>query len=913
MDFLKMTSKKDSKILYVFPQNNNFREKPPELMFSDFYGLIDGYSLMFDPVVMAVTQAIPEYSNGFPKEITPNTIIISGSSQTNIPKNGFSGMVVKSGTKISEKESLKLGKCSLFYPSKLTYSTFQDSGYKDWSLTGKSILQNKDEVYTLGIELFKMLDRFREDKPEERFLMLSDVFAELLGATLYKESGTAPTISDNFRLDCQAYGSNRFLIHWLGELFSKRVEFKKADYHYQKAVSCAFKGKMDRATDELTLAFQVLAELRKSCSCSEFKFIEVPHIGILFEDVGFFEFEWPEFTRMRMEKLFDFTENYSCKVAFEAGASCWKNFATRYPETIKRLNKLRKSGKTTVSNGTFSLPYALYSPVGIQYWQFERGLKEHKNIFDRDVRPVYQCQENSFTPIMPQLLNHFDYKAAMHVVQNRGKSPDSENQFFKWRGADGSTIQSMGVLDEEFGRKGCNYFYDLPMILKDNTHMDEIYYPNFQDIGFVPLRTQIYRSTGYANIWGEFLLPEDLPYTNDSDEYFFQPEDYCLAETEFYDRPTCINSLSQLERVYRQYNKLRRLQFAAWDSGKLEENFDNLSNLVSEVLIQEAHDVVACQGQKVGKFYESNALLESPVEERYLYQKANDLSNDFDSNISNITEKINHDIPCSKIEFSSLETVVKNNKLRIELCGKVLYIAVFDRKRGDFEINKVSKKADGVVIDASFKCNGKIFHQASLTLRYSSDISLLEMEVDYSTNAEFSYLDKWEDYLGISIKTEDGLGKLTHCTPGYRTEAHKSLIVSQYFIESQAGFSLLNEGTPYYEKLNDKTVSWMFHNYGESVHSRRMAIYFGNDDPMQSTAAWNYGCKPGSIEQMLNIPESFNAEVFIEANKLLAVSLCDTDISNITNIQIPGHAEKPNKINAGTLAIFSLVEESYES
>ncbi|MCF6174886.1 MAG: hypothetical protein L3J71_03880 [Victivallaceae bacterium] len=903
-----MIKKCNKKIIYVFPQNDNFREKSQDLMFSDFYGLIDGYGLMFDPAVMAVIQTIPEYSNGFPDKIDSDTIIISGSSQTNIPNNDFSGLIVKSGNKISEKESLKLGRCSLFYPSNLNYLIFPDSNYSDWTLAGQAVLQRDADVYTLGIELFNMLDRFRTDKPEARLIMIADVFAELFGTTLYKGAGTAPVISDDFRLDCQAYGINRFLVNWLGELFAENVEFEKADSHYQQAVTCSINGEMDTAVNELTFAFQALAKIRKVYSQSEFKFIEVPHIGILFEDVGFFEFEWPEFTRIRIEKLLDFAENSSSKVAFEAGGSCWKNFTKRYPATMERLNKAIEKGQAAVTNGTFSLPYALYSPIGMQYWQLEFGLSEHKNIFTNN-SPVYQCQENSFTPIMPQLLNYFDYKSTMHVVQNRGQSPSTKKQFFKWRGADGSTIQSMGVTNEELGRKGCNYFYDLPLILKENTHMDEIYYPNFQDIGFVPLRTQIYRSTRYANIWGEFLLPGELPYTSTNDECFFQPEDYCLAETEFYPRATCINSLSQLERVYRQYNKLRYLQFAAWSSGELEKNIESLSSFVPEILIQEAHDVVACQGQKVGEFYESNALLKSPVEERYLYQKANDLSNDFNANLSGIAEKINQDIPCSKIEFSSLEAVIANNKLRIELCGRVLDIAIFDRKHGDFEINKVSKKTDSVVIDAYFKHDGKILHQAALILRYSADISLLELELNYSSNAEFSYLDKWKDYLGISIEIKDGLGALTHCTPGYRTEAHKSLIVSPYFLNVQAGFSLLNEGTPYYEKLNDKTISWMFHNYGESVHSRRMAIYFGKNDPMQAAANWSCNCKPGGIEHMLNLPEQFNAEVFIEADKLLAVSLCDTDITKINNITIPGHKEKPEKITAGTLAIFKLKQE----
>ena len=899
-------TKKYNKLIYVFPLNDNLREKPPELMFSEFYGLIDGYGLMFDPVVMAVTQTIPECSKGFPDKVSLDTIIISGSSGTDLPDYDFSGLVVKSGNEISKKGQLDLNEYSLPYPSGLPYMIFPDSDYRDWMLDGQCILEFDDKVYTLGIELFKMLSIFREDKPETRLIMLADVFSGLLGSTLYAENGIPSKIPDDFRLDCQAYGCNRFMIKWLLELFSEEAEFEKADRHYEQAIALAIKGEAMEAVSELTSAFQVLVEIKRNCSHTEFKFIEVPHIGILFEDVGFFEFEWPEFTRKRLEKFLDFAENDSCKIAFEAGGSCWKNFANHFPGTIKRLNRLRKSGKATVTNGTFSLPYALYSPVGIQYWQFEYGLREHEKIFGRDIKPVYQCQENSFSPIMPQLLNYFDYKSALHIIQNRGCSPVTKEQLFEWRGADSSTIRALGVNNDELGKKGCNYFYDIPLVLKNNAHMDKIYYTNFQDIGFVPLRTHVYRSLKYAKIWGEFLLPEDIEYPGLNSEYFFEPEDYCLAETEFYPRPTCINSLSQLERLYKQYNKLRHVQFAAWKSGELKENFKSLSDLIPEILIQEAHDVVACQGQKVGEFYESNALLKSPVKERYLYKKADELSSDFDARLPSIAEKINQDIPCPAIEFSAMDAMIENNKLRIELCGKVLHVGVFDRKLGNFEINKVSKEANQLIVDTCLEDGGKLLHQAVLKLIYAPDISLLELDIAYSSNAEFSYLDKWKDYLGISVETEDGLGKLTHCTPGYRTEAHKNLLVSQYFIRSQAGFSLLNEGTPYYEKLDDKTIAWMFHNYGESVHSRRMAIYLGNADPMHAASGWGFGCIPSSIERMLKLPEAFNAEVFIEPGKLLVVSLHDTDISKINNIKILGHKKKPERIKAGTLAVFKL-------
>lgn len=898
-----MTNNKYSKINFVFPQNDNLQEKPPELMYTEFYGLIDGYGLLFDPAIIALTGIIPGVSNGFPEQIETDTIFISGSSRTNVPDGGFAGLFVMPGDKCSEKEPLKCGNTKLIYPSGLGYVGYPDSALNSWTLNGMPVLRRNGKAFELGIELFNMLGRFRNDQPEKSLLMVADLLADLFNKTLFTKRSVPSAIAEDFRLNCQSYGVNRFLINWLAELFEETANFSQADVFYKKAIATALNEDMDLAEKQLGIAFQTLAGMRKDYSTMDIKFIEIPHIGILFEDKGFFEFEWPEFTRMRIEKLLDFTEDGKCKMAFEVGASCWKNFAQIFPETIKRLNELKTAKKISVTNGTFSLPYALYSPVGIQYWQFENGMREYQNLFGNS-SPVYQCQENSFTPLMPQLFKHFGINFALHVVQNRGKSPTVKEQFFKWRGADGSICPAMGVPDETLGRTGNNYFYDLPQLLKKYSHLDEIYYPNFQDIGFIPFRTHIYRSTRYASIWGEFMLPDELPYETGKNEYFFQPEDYGLAEAEFYQNPTCINSLSQLERIYRQYNKLRQLQLAAWNLGTLKEIFPALNNLVPELLLQEAHDIVACQGQKIGDFYKSNALLESPVKETYLYQKINELNHDFETKSLEIAAAIFQDkvFPQIKCLYDDFKIEKDNNKLQIELCGKSFKLAVFDRKRGNFEINNVSYQSQQIIIDACLKENGEILHRANLTLGYIADTSLLELEVKYSSNADFTYKNKWQDYLGIAVEIEDALGKIIHCTPGYRTEAHKPLIISPYFLSLEAELSLLNEGTPYYEKLNDKTVGWMFHNYGESVHHRRMAIYLGEDDPMPIAANWNCGF----IENSLKLPDDFIAEIFIEPCKVLAVSLRDTDVSKIDNIEIIGHQKKPDKINAGTLAIFNL-------
>ena len=68
-------------------------------------------------------------------------------------------------------------------------------------------------------------------------------------------------------------------------------------------------------------------------------FLDYPHFGILFEDIGFFELEWPEYTRETMLSYFKNIENYDYKVSLEGGAACWEQLTKRFPDLKNKLTE----------------------------------------------------------------------------------------------------------------------------------------------------------------------------------------------------------------------------------------------------------------------------------------------------------------------------------------------------------------------------------------------------------------------------------------------------------------------------------------------------------------------------------------------------------------------------------------------
>ena len=413
------------RVRYIFPETTNFREERPRICWEHMYGWLDGYGVLFDPVVQGAIGVIPEWENGWNGRTTEGDFFITACQQASkcfahigLPRIYVRPEIAEKATeRMSEKEQLLTPVGEYCYPSHLPLDYYGAGG--GWTVGESAALIKKDKSLAVGFEFFAMLWQWSADWPERRLTVGADLLASML-TELGFASSSAPASGldgDDVQIDCQAYGLNRLFVGWLLDANgADRSSVHAADAHYVEALKRWRQTDFPGARQRLQAAFSALAVLRKRISPLEVLFLEYPHMGILFEDKGFFELEWPQYSRETMLSYLRNIEDKNYRVSLEAGASCWKNLSRRFPALVKDVSNAWRGNKLELTNGTFSLPYALLSPLALHYWQFAHGGKVFQEVFGK--KPdTYQCQENSLTPQMPELLRHFGYTRALHITQ----------------------------------------------------------------------------------------------------------------------------------------------------------------------------------------------------------------------------------------------------------------------------------------------------------------------------------------------------------------------------------------------------------------------------------------------------------------------------------------------------------------
>ena len=626
----------------------------------------------------------------------------------------------------------------------------------------------------------------------------------------------------------------------------------------------------------------------------------------------------------------DYADAGGVRLAFEAGGGCWKHFAARYPATAARLGRLAREGKIELTNGTYSLPYSLLSSTAAQYWQFAAGAAAFRETFG--FAPVtYQCQENAFTPLTPRLLEWFGATGAMHVVQNRGRTPVVDRPFFHWGTRAAGRVRAVGIPREELGRKGNNYFYDLPLVLKSAAGGDVAYYPNFQDIAFIPLRAHIYRSARYAAVWGEFATPGELfrEFPADAPEREFEPEVYGLAEQVFYPFPAGADALSQLAAAHDAIDRIRRLQFSAFLRGQLPRHFDAIEALLPAALLQEAHDVIACPETITGEFYASNTRLVPGVGKRTLREVVRERKAELDAACDRIQRELGADAdgllnagpaPLALVRVTGIAdgeegacfrmngewyacgcfppfSVARPRPVRfadaslpLELggwrmaCeaggfefrrgGRSVRVGVADARRGAFRLASAAVRADAALaqVELAFSLDedGRTLHRVELRSLAATGSPLVEFQASYLTAAAFDCKDRWSDYLAVEFT--GGIRELRQHSPGVNPLLRGTRIVSPGYLIADDALQFLNDGAGFYEfRPEAGAVRALLHVAGETVWRRRMGLRFDCRSPGAFARSWALGASPsGPIRRTLP-PLDANElpELFAKPDRLL--------------------------------------------
>jgi len=896
------------RLRYILPATDNLREVRPTICWEHMYGWIDGYALLFDPAVWARTQILPEWENGWNRKSAPGDFIIASCAQATaqFPDLTRPGLYVRpaglpailQADRVSEKELLATPVGAMPYPFGYRYDVY-DGPAGRWELGERPAVRKTGRAVAVAFEFFAMVGSFRSEIPEDTYLRGAAMLDELLAECGVTRRAPTRKIDRDLRLDFQAYGLNRFLMQWLLDLKGRdRSEVGPADACFRQAMTACLAGRDAGARRELARAFEQLADLRRTLSPMDLVFLEHPHIGILFEDKGFFEFEWPQGTRDMLQSYIEQVRTRGYKVHLEAGADSWRNMATRYPRLIESMAALWKQGRIELTNGTHSLPYALLSPLSLQYRQFQVGTETFASVFGKKPE-VYQCQENSFTPQMPELLRHFGYRQALHIVQNRGAMPAESTPFITWTSPAGHGLRALTTPYPALARKGANFFLDVPLVHHEfGAREPSMNYMNFQDIGYVPFRLHMIRAHHYAPVWGRFALDgERMAESADAPAPVrtYYADDYRLSEKYFYPNESNVDPFSHMERIYTLSGRLRQLRTAGAQHPRRKRLYDLLDRCSDTLCLLESHDCIYCMGYRRGEFYAGNAYQVSPYARESLADKVREMEGEAGAMLGKAAALIQPRTPGRKL-FNASEVplafarvrddaryalgpfpafaarapanhaataracklpvdhghwrvaVDRDGRLCLTYKGQTIRGRPVDRKLGPFShiATRAERRGGLLFVTLQYQRRDREIQTVDLDLVLAEAGDYAEINVTYAPRTDFDVVRKWGDFLAIEWILDAALDRVWRFNPNVRSETKEERTASSYYLglETTVGaqLSLMNEGAMLYELERERgVVRWPFHVQDERTHTRRMGVVFGRSEAFQLARAWSQG------------------------------------------------------------------------
>ncbi len=261
-------------------------------------------------------------------------------------------------------------------------------------------------------------------------------------------------------------------------------------------------------------------------------FIIGGHGGIIINNIGFCEFDSPEYAMDVLIKKMELAIETNMSYNLEIAISCLEWLKENFTDKSSYFFNLVQKGKFEIINPSYSQPYNLIIGPESNIKQFEYGLKELKKLGLEC--NMYYCSESSLHPQIPQILKGFNIKYGSLRTRLLGINPTSISPYINWIGLDNTSIESIidqsGVFNGEYWHG--MFFKEIPSLLFQalaHPFMEHIIYSNIEDFcNRQPFQEEIWRISKISEIFGKFLLcseffqiiPKNGEFKYKRDEFF---------------------------------------------------------------------------------------------------------------------------------------------------------------------------------------------------------------------------------------------------------------------------------------------------------------------------------------------------------------------------------------------------------
>lgn len=227
-------------------------------------------------------------------------------------------------------------------------------------------------------------------------------------------------------------------------------------------------------------------------------------------------------------------------------------------------------------------------PLQSLLWDLNKGHAHYRTLFGR-VPTTWGRKRFGFTTQMPQILNKFGYRSALHLALDDGIYPDAEQSKIRWEGSDGTVIDAITRIP--LAADSATSFLRFAMRMAESMEEDQVAavifarWPEVQTPWFEDFR----RIHGYSSTLGRFVTLE---------EFFDQTDDpgrLSTFEATEYLSPFLIQSVARQEKnpISRYAEHLKRRQ--AFDAACW---YDSVAAVLKEEPIgEEQNDVEAIMEQ----------------------------------------------------------------------------------------------------------------------------------------------------------------------------------------------------------------------------------------------------------------------------------------------------------------------------
>ena len=316
--------------------------------------------------------------------------------------------------------------------------------------------------------------------------------AEILKIALGRLGDSAPSVDPELAADFMALG----FCHLQVELFNHKSRYASnldataLRVAALEAAQAAVDGDADEARRQLQAAFDRLHEAREYFHSLDIRLLDLTLLAPT--TIG----------RSLRDELSSRSLDHPANLL--ATAELIARMARDEPETLAALEKALDGGTAELIGGEYDeAPLPLLDPESIA-GSIARGLAEYEKHLHR--RPaVFGRRRFGLTPVLPAMLRHFGFTAALHSTLDDGRFPLGSQARLQWEGLDSTCISVLGRVPLDAGRPGT--FLRLPEKLNDAMTTDQTptlvfaHWPGMASPWYDDLR----RVAAYSSVIGSFM------------------------------------------------------------------------------------------------------------------------------------------------------------------------------------------------------------------------------------------------------------------------------------------------------------------------------------------------------------------------------------------------------------------------